>query len=73
MDIEFDFKGDPIGGVISNCEYNYRIDTGLDLLNGTSQAHCLLQKLPFFHKIFRFSCVVILMAAANSSGLLQTT
>lgn len=29
MDIEFDFKGDPLGGVISNCEYNYRIDTGL--------------------------------------------
>lgn len=21
MDIEFDFKGDPLGGVISNCEY----------------------------------------------------
>lgn len=21
MDIEFDFKGDPIGGVISNCEF----------------------------------------------------
>ena len=21
MDIEFDFKGDPIGGVITNCEY----------------------------------------------------
>lgn len=29
MDIEFDFKGDPLGGVISNCEYNYRIDTEL--------------------------------------------
>jgi hypothetical protein len=23
MDIEFDFKGDPLGGVISNCEYFY--------------------------------------------------
>ena len=22
MDIEFDFKGDPIGGVITNCKYN---------------------------------------------------
>lgn len=22
MDIEFDFKGDPLGGVISNCEYD---------------------------------------------------
>ena len=22
MDIEFDFKGDPIGGVITNCESN---------------------------------------------------
>lgn len=21
MDIEFDFKGDPVGGVISNCKY----------------------------------------------------
>ena len=21
MDIEFDFKGDPIGGVITNCKY----------------------------------------------------
>lgn len=21
MDIEFDFKGDPLGGVISNCKY----------------------------------------------------
>ena len=21
MDIEFDFKGDPVGGIISNCEY----------------------------------------------------
>lgn len=21
MDIEFDFKGDPLGGVITNCEY----------------------------------------------------
>lgn len=21
MDIEFDFKGEPLGGVISNCEY----------------------------------------------------
>lgn len=29
MDIEFDFKGDPLGGVISNCKYNYSIDTGL--------------------------------------------
>lgn len=27
MDIEFDFKGDPIGGVISNCEYNYKAET----------------------------------------------
>ena len=23
MDIEFDFKGDPIGGVITNCKYIY--------------------------------------------------
>lgn len=23
MDIEFDFKGDPLGGVISNCELRY--------------------------------------------------
>lgn len=23
MDIEFDFKGDPLGGVISNCKYCY--------------------------------------------------
>lgn len=22
MDLEFDFKGDPIGGVISNCKYH---------------------------------------------------
>ena len=21
MDIEFDFKGDPVGGVITNCEF----------------------------------------------------
>lgn len=21
MDVEFDFKGEPLGGVISNCEY----------------------------------------------------
>lgn len=21
MDIEFDFKGDPVGGVITNCKY----------------------------------------------------
>ncbi len=27
MDIEFDFKGDPLGGVISNCEYNYKVET----------------------------------------------
>ena len=23
MDIEFDFKGDPIGGVITNCKLKY--------------------------------------------------
>ena len=22
MDIEFDYKGDPIGGVITNCKYS---------------------------------------------------
>ena len=25
MDIEFDFKGDPIGGVITNCKYTLYI------------------------------------------------
>lgn len=29
MDIEFDFKGDPVGGVITNCEseHNWRVFT----------------------------------------------
>lgn len=25
MDIEFDFKGDPLGGIITHCEYRMRI------------------------------------------------
>lgn len=35
-----------------------------------TEAHCLLQKLCFFHSVLRSSCVVTVMAAAHSSGAL---
>lgn len=29
MDVEFDFKGEPLGGVISNCEYPLPVPGGV--------------------------------------------
>ena len=35
MDIEFDYKGDPLGGVITNCKY-YVVDISLYVSPGGS-------------------------------------
>lgn len=41
MDVEFDFKGEPLGGVISNCEYRSPILGGSHLTHAGDADPCL--------------------------------
>lgn len=45
MDIEFDYKGDPVGGLISNCKWLYLIS----LINKHLHIHMLLRTMYTLH------------------------
>ena len=52
MDIQFDFRGDPVGGLISNCEFcfsgqlvSFMISLSLSLSLSLSPNHDLLEKV----------------------------